>query len=256
MKLTTAALLPPPPEPSEQTGAREMGAGLSAAAPPTPPPPFLVVATAELPTDDQTGIMLIGLSISILWAANLIYTHAEPQIWYDVQERWVLGLCFAAYIVAWVPVWLLPFDLVGMEERHSHRWRCSELGVSWLALGWWAVYTVNLASGYLTYDFARSYLDAGGFTFRRRLHLAWVDIRNWYGYGPCAAVTTSMAACLTSHLSPLATRQPPLTRRISGLPPPSGSATFLSECRRGARLLYGPGAISIFHRLPRRNDLT
>jgi hypothetical protein len=159
-----------------------MGAGLSAAAPPTPPPPFLVVATAELPTDDQTGIMLIGLSISILWAANLIYTHAEPQIWYDVQERWVLGLCFAAYIVAWVPVWLLPFDLVGMEERHSHRWRCSELGVSWLALGWWAVYTANLASGYLTYDFARSYLDAGGFTFRRRLHLAWVDIRNWYGY--------------------------------------------------------------------------
>lgn len=134
--------------------------------------------------------MLVGLAISIVWASNLIYTHAEPHIWYDKQERWVLALCFCAYLIAWIPVWLLPFDLEGMKAGHADRWRCSELKFSWLTLSWWVVYTTNLASGYLTYDFARSYLDAGGFTVRRRLYLAWIEIRNWYGY----ALLISLAA--------------------------------------------------------------
>ena len=136
----------------------------------------------ELPSEDQTYIMVVGIIISIVWAGNLIYTHAEPHIWYDQQERWVLALCFSAYFIAWIPVWLLPFDLEGMGERHAQSLRCSELPISWLTLGWWIVYTTNLASGYLTYDFARSYLDAGGFNIRRRLYLAWIEIRNWYGF--------------------------------------------------------------------------
>ena len=149
----------------------------------------------EYPTEDQTIIMLVGLAIAVVWGANQIYAHAEPHIWYDRQERWVLGLCFIAYLIAWVPVWLLPFDLQGMELRHSQRKACSELPLTWLSLSWWVVYATNLASGYLTYDFARSYLDAGGFTIRRRLYLAWIDIRNWYGIALaiCVAVIGAMA---------------------------------------------------------------
>ena len=95
-------------------------------APPSSPPPMLPPPASshhEYPTEDQTIIMLVGLAIAVVWGANQIYAHAEPHIWYDRQERWVLGLCFIAYLIAWVPVWLLPFDLQGMELRHSQRFR-------------------------------------------------------------------------------------------------------------------------------------
>ena len=46
--------------------------------------------------------------------------------------------------------------------------------LDWLQFFWQIIYVTNLATGYLTYDFARGYLDVGGFTIRRRLHLAWV----------------------------------------------------------------------------------
>ena len=98
------------------------------------------------------------------------------------QDRWILGMCFLAYVIAWIPIWLLPFDLIGMEARLSERLRCSELHYDWLQFFWQIIYVSNLAAGYLTYDFARSYLDAGGFTIRRRLHLAWVEIRVWYSW--------------------------------------------------------------------------
>ena len=39
------------------------------------------------PTDDQTWLMVGGLCISIVWTMNLIYYHAEPHIWHDVQVR-------------------------------------------------------------------------------------------------------------------------------------------------------------------------
>ena len=63
-------------------------------------------------------------------------------------------------------------------ERSQHK-RCNEVAYSWLQFLWMVIYVTNLAAGYLTYDFARSYLDSGGFTVRRRLVLAWIDVRNW-----------------------------------------------------------------------------
>ena len=109
--------------------------------------------------------MLLGLLISIVWAANLIYSHVEPHVWYNPQERWVLGICFIAYLIAWIPVWLLPYDMVGLElDPVLRRKRCSEIDYGWLQFAWTIIYVSNLAAGYVTYDFARSYLDAGGFT--------------------------------------------------------------------------------------------
>jgi hypothetical protein len=110
----------------------------------------------------------------------------------------VLGMCFVAYLIAWVPVWLLPYDMVGLEARaHEHK-RCSETEYSWLQFGWQVIYVTNLAAGYLTYDFARSYLDAGGFTVQRRLHLAFQAVRNWYiWYGSLGLLAIAAIALYT-----------------------------------------------------------
>ena len=109
------------------------------------------------------------------------------------QDRWILGMCFVAYVIAWIPIWLLPFDLIGMEARLAERLRFSELHYDWLQFFWQIIYVTNLATGYLTYDFARSYLDVGGFTIRRRLHLAWVEIRVWYSWALLVVVAIIFA---------------------------------------------------------------
>lgn len=139
--------------------------------------------------------MLVGLTISIIATLRLIYVYVEPHIWRDRRDRWVLLVCFVAYIVAWVPVWLFPFDMVGLEARRDARERCSEQGISWLSFVWKVIYVLNLAAGYLTYDFARSYLDAGGFSIQRNLALAWVDVRDWYGKAAvvCAVLIAGLA---------------------------------------------------------------
>ena len=125
--------------------------------------------------------MLTGLGISIAWAANLIYAHVEPHVWYDKHERWVLGLCFVAYLIAWVPVWLLPFDMYGLKAREDTGKRCNEVQYSWLQFVWMVIYVTNFAAGYLTYDFARSYLDSGGFTPSRKVKDALWYVMQWYG---------------------------------------------------------------------------
>ena len=81
-------------------------------------------------------IMQLGIFISVAWTVQLIHSHAEPHVWYEKQERWVLALCFFAYLVAWVPVWLLPFDMMGLTRDDRGR-RCNEKnGDSWLQLVW------------------------------------------------------------------------------------------------------------------------
>lgn len=94
--------------------------------------------------------MVVGITISFAWTVHLIHGHAEPHVWYDRNERWVLLLCFAAYMIAWVPVWLLPFDVVGLQAREDSGKRCNELEYSGLSFLWTVVYITNLSMGYLT----------------------------------------------------------------------------------------------------------
>ena len=42
------------------------------------------------------------------------------------------------------------------------------------------------------------WLDVGGFTMRRRLWLAWVDIRNWYGVALAICVVAIVALALST----------------------------------------------------------
>ena len=137
---------------------------------------------------DKTWIMVLGIGISIGWTAQLLHAYAEPHIWYHREDRWVLLLCFAAYMIAWVPVWLLPFDMVGLQARKDSSKRCDELEYSWLSFIWLVVYVTNLSAGYLTYDFARSYLDAGGFTIQRKVRLALIAVVEWYGVAAIVAI--------------------------------------------------------------------
>lgn len=126
----------------------------------------------------QTWILLGGFAISVVFAAHMLVTHAEPHSWHDPEERWVLGVCFAAYLISWVPLWLLPLDMVGMVPNT----RCDVLDDSlhWMQAVWTLVWALNLVAGYVTNDFARTYTWTGGFTVRRRAWLAWVGVRNFY----------------------------------------------------------------------------
>ena len=134
---------------------------------------------------DQTRLMLLGLAGSIVFAARMLLVYAEPHVWRDPQERWMLVLCGLTYVVAWVPLWLLPLDFVTMEFDT----RCGELSIlSWLQFSWVLVYASNFVLGYLTNDFVRSYVFAGGFTIRRRAVLAWYLIRRFYGLAGAAGM--------------------------------------------------------------------
>ena len=149
--------------------------------------------------DDQSWIMLFGLLLSMGWTARLIYAHVEPHVWHDRQDRWVLAMCFVAYVVAWIPTWLLPFDFIGMQPAFVERKRCAEIAFGWLQFFWFIIYIANLALGYLTYDFARGYLDAGGFTIRRRLKIALDEIRVWYSWAAVIVVIPILGIAFVSN---------------------------------------------------------
>ena len=133
-------------------------------------------------------IMVLGVGISVLWSLRILHAYAEPHVWHDRRDRWVLALCFCAYVISWVPVWLLPFDLIGLREREDSGKRCSETEYSWLQFQWMIIYIINLSAGYLSYDFARSYLDAGGFSIQRNIRLALVAVVQWYSVAILIAV--------------------------------------------------------------------
>eukprot|EP00327_Prymnesium_parvum_P015665 CAMPEP_0113234516 /NCGR_PEP_ID=MMETSP0008_2-20120614/3068_1 /TAXON_ID=97485 /ORGANISM="Prymnesium parvum" /LENGTH=773 /DNA_ID=CAMNT_0000081389 /DNA_START=74 /DNA_END=2396 /DNA_ORIENTATION=- /assembly_acc=CAM_ASM_000153 len=119
-----------------------------------------------------------GFVFSALWAARMLHTHAEPHVWHDPSERWILGLCFVAYLIAWMPLWLLPLDYAWLKPDTQ----CSELPLlSWLRFTWMLVYFANLTVGYLTNDFARTYVDVGGFSTKRKTALALKELRMYYG---------------------------------------------------------------------------
>ena len=84
------------------------------------------------------------------------------------------------------------------RRRCAERKRCSEMQLDWLQFFWQIVYVTNFASAYLTYDFARSYLDAGGFHIRRNLWLAWLTVKDWYSW---AAVICLIPIALIAYFS-------------------------------------------------------
>ncbi|KAL3924253.1 MAG: hypothetical protein SGPRY_003973 [Prymnesium sp.] len=117
-----------------------------------------------------------GFSFSALWAAWMLHLHAEPHVWHEPSERWILTLCFVAYLIAWMPLWMLPLDFGSLPTS-----QCSDAALSWLRFWWFAVYYANIAVGFFTNDFARTYVDVGGFSIKRKATLAFKELRMFYG---------------------------------------------------------------------------
>ena len=198
-----------------------------------------VMAIVDDPWYRQHWVAYAGITLSVVTSAHVIYSHAEPHVWREPQERWVLAVCFVAYVIAWVPVWLLPYDMIGLEASHDmQRKRCNETGYSWLQFAWHVVYFANLAAGYLTYDFSRAYLDAGGFTVRRRLELAYTAVRDWYVWYGCLGLGCLFAlAFYTNQAFELSLCAPPRAAR----PQPFFSAVRSLTCGPPRALLGAAG---------------
>ena len=122
-------------------------------------------------------VVVGGFGFSVVWAAHMLHVHAEPHVWHDPTESWVLWLCFGAYLIAWMPLWLLPLDFEGLQ-KDTH---CDEQKFSWMQLVWNLVYVMNFTAGYLMNDFARCYVDTGGFSTKRKTTLALKELRIYYG---------------------------------------------------------------------------
>ena len=117
-------------------------------------------------------VIIVGFLAAVLWAAQALWRHAERHVWNDRSERWVLLSCGLGYVLAWVPVLLLPLDLA-VQATHVHGVadECSAQRFSSWQPFWFTIYIGTLVMGYLLNDFARCYVDSGGFTMRRKASL-------------------------------------------------------------------------------------
>ena len=103
------------------------------------------------------------VSLSVAWAAWTISESAEIHLWRDPTERWILVLVFFAYVLAWLPVALLPYDI-----GNNITGNCTHDPT--IRGRWWALlYVANLFTGYVANDYARSYIYSGAFTIRRKM---------------------------------------------------------------------------------------
>ena len=118
-------------------------------------------------------VIIVGFLAAVLWAAQALWRHAERHVWNDRSERWVLLSCGLGYVLAWVPVLLLPLDLA-VQATHVHGVadECSAQRFSSWQPFWFTIYIGTLVMGYLLNDFARCYVDSGGFTMRRKASLS------------------------------------------------------------------------------------
>lgn len=120
---------------------------------------------------------LCCVSLSIAWAAWTINTTAEAHLWRDPTERWMLVLVFFAYVLAWLPVALLPYDIA-----NNITGSCSDERTSTRGRWWQLLYVANLFTGYFANDYARSYIYSGAFTIRGKMAEGWHILWTWYAW--------------------------------------------------------------------------
>jgi len=120
------------------------------------------------------------VSLSVAWAAWTISKSAEIHLWRDPTERWILVLVFFAYVLAWLPVALLPYDI-----GNNITGNCTHDPT--IRGRWWALlYVANLFTGYVANDYARSYIYSGAFTIRRKMAEGWRILWTWYAWAGLA----------------------------------------------------------------------
>jgi len=96
-----------------------------------------------------TWLPFLGLATALAWACYNVFTYAERHIYSDPTERWVLLLCGAGYLLACMPIVLLPLDVAAMEPRSG----CSEQmegPVSSFEIMWYPIYYATLIVGFVS----------------------------------------------------------------------------------------------------------
>ena len=128
----------------------------------------------------MSGASLFSVSLSVAWAAWTISETAETQLWRDPTERWILVLVLFAYVLAWLPVALLPYDIANNITGN-----CTNAPT--IRGRWWTLlYVANLFTGYFANDYARSYVYSGAFTIQRKMAEGWRILWTWYAYAGLA----------------------------------------------------------------------
>ena len=130
----------------------------------------------------MSGASICCVSLSVAWAAWTISETAEIHLWRDPTERWILVLVLFAYVLAWLPVALLPYDIANNitgnctnDPTIRGRW-------------WTLLYLANLFTGYVANDYARSYIYSGAFTIQRKMAEGWRILWTWYAYAGLATL--------------------------------------------------------------------
>ena len=82
-----------------------------------------------------------------------------------------------AYLIAWLPVVLLPYDIATIAPPA----RCADHTIfSGLSVAWQFIYIANFVTGYVVNDFVRSYVYSGAFTVGRKCRQGMMIARDWY----------------------------------------------------------------------------
>ena len=80
------------------------------------------------------ALMLVAVAA---WSGYTVVNYAERHIWAS-NDAWVLKVCWGAYVLSWLPIVLLPFEVMNADlTRCSINWTFW----SWFRhLGWIVLY--------------------------------------------------------------------------------------------------------------------
>ena len=91
------------------------------------------------------ALMLVAVAA---WSGYTVVNYAERHIWAS-NDAWVLKVCWGAYVLSWLPIVLLPFEVMNADlTRCSINWTFW----SWFRhLGWIVLYwTITVRRSHFT----------------------------------------------------------------------------------------------------------
>ena len=112
------------------------------------------------------ALMLVAVAA---WSGYTVVNYAERHIWAS-NDAWVLKVCWGAYVLSWLPIVLLPFEVMNADlTRCSINWTFW----SWFRhLGWIVLYwtiTARVHTAQLAAQLDRRNSPARRLSFRRRV---------------------------------------------------------------------------------------
>ena len=62
------------------------------------------------------ALMLVAVAA---WSGYTVVNYAERHIWAS-NDAWVLKVCWGAYVLSWLPIVLLPFEVMNADLTGPH----------------------------------------------------------------------------------------------------------------------------------------